>query len=373
MESVGQCRQCGEPVEWRTSAKTGRRYPVNALGASGVLGSFHSVSCPRKLERPPIHSDPPVASSQGNGHANGQDLASLIARHVAAVMPPTATLDEARVRAIASEVAGGRVNVNVSVRGLDGAVTTTDAGRQHKQFPILLQVIARRRNLWMTGPAGSGKTRAAHNAAQALGLAFGAISVGPQTTQSALFGYMDAHGNYVPTEFRRRYEQGGVFLFDEIDRGNPGVLTALNQAIENGTCAFPDAMVPRHPDFVAIAAANTYGTGASREYVGALQLDAATLDRFAMLAWEYDEALEHDLAMATYEASGGTDPTVAEGWIAKVRRARSKAQALKVRHVISPRASIVGADLLASGMDEATVSACVLWKGLDSDTIERLR
>lgn len=183
---------------------------------------------------------------------------------------------------------------------------------------------------------------------------------------------MDAHGNYIPTEFRRRFEQGGVFLIDEIDRGNPGVLTALNQAIENGTCAFPDAMIPRHPDFITVAAANTYGTGASREYVGALQLDAATLDRFVMLHWDYDEALETDIARATFTASGGTDSTIISRWLLKVRYARQRATALSIRHIVSPRASIVGADLLGSGLPESTVAPLVLWKGLDSDTIARL-
>jgi MoxR-like ATPase len=258
----------------------------------------------------------------------------------------------------------------VSVRG--STIPPFNAGRQHAQFPLLVSIIARRRNIWLAGPAGSGKTSAAHAAARALSLAFGSISVGPQTTQSALFGYMDAHGNYIPTEFRRRFEQGGVFLIDEIDRGNPGVLTALNQAIENGTCAFPDAMIPRHPDFITVAAANTYGTGASREYVGALQLDAATLDRFVMLHWDYDEALETDIARATFTASGGTDSTIISRWLLKVRYARQRATALSIRHIVSPRASIVGADLLGSGLPESTVAPLVLWKGLDSDTIARL-
>lgn len=369
------CIKCGEPIVWRQSKRTGRKYPVNGEGTSGVVGQFHSTSCKAKTTRPQHDAvtqptvDDPITSPPEN-----DSLASTIAQAVAALLPPQeAQLDENRIRAIVRETVGeqGSMSISVSVRGSDAP--PINVGRQHHLFPTLLAVIARRRNLWLTGPAGSGKTRASHEAANALGLAYGAISVGPQTTQSALFGYMDAHGNYIATEFRRRYENGGVFLFDEIDRGNPGVLTALNQAIENGTCAFPDAMIPRHADFVAIAAANTYGTGASREYVGALQLDAATLDRFVMLAWDYDESLERDLAYATFEAAGGTNQTVIADWLALVRTARRQAAILKIRHIVSPRASIVGADLLASGMDAATVAAIVLWKGLDTDTVKRLQ
>lgn len=364
------CRQCGQAIEWRTSRTTGRRYKVNGAGASGPYGQMHSRYCPARHTAPEAPFLPPASGAAPS--AAPSNLADLIAQHIAPILQQSGAVDRNTVRSIVRDVLEeeGPKHIIVSVR--DSAQTPTDVGRQHKQFPVLLAIIARRRNVWLAGPAGSGKTSAAHAAARSLSLDFGAISVGPQTTQSALFGYMDAHGHYVPTEFRRRYESGGVFLFDEIDRGNPGVITALNQAIENGTCAFPDGMIPKHPNFIAIAAANTFGTGASREYVGALQLDAATLDRFVMLAWEYDETLEHDLALATFQAAGGTDFQALDNWLAKVRRARERAAELQIRHVVSPRASIIGADLLAAGMDAETVAAITLWKGLDADSIERL-
>lgn len=372
--STAVCSRCGAAIEWRQSARTGRKYPVNAVGSVSA-GQFHSTTCTGRKSQGEKAEQSGDSQQKATAHVNGagDGLAQLIAEHVAGLV--SAPLDESRVRELIGEAMSGMTagvsNVSVSVRGSDAPAI--DVGRQHERFPILLQIIGRRRNVWLVGPAGSGKTSAAHSCAKALNLQFGSISVGPQTTQSALFGYMDAHGNYVSTEFRRRYEQGGVFLFDEIDRGNPGVLTALNQAIENGACAFPDAMVPRHADFVAIAAANTYGNGASREYVGALQIDAATLDRFVMLAWSYDEALEHDIAKAVYDASGGTDGDAFSRWLSTVRTARNKAETLKIRHVISPRASIVGAELLAVGMALETVTDCVLWKGLDADSKARLQ
>lgn len=54
----------------------------------------------------------------------------------------------------------------------------------------------------------------------------------------------------------------------------------------NNVCAFPDKMVKKHKDFIVCASGNTYGTGADRKYVGRLEIDAATLDRFAFAAWE---------------------------------------------------------------------------------------
>jgi cobaltochelatase CobS len=54
-------------------------------------------------------------------------------------------------------------------------------------------------------------------------------------------GYMDAHGKLVRTLLREAYEHGGVFLLDEIDAGNPGVLTVLNALLANGQVGFPMA------------------------------------------------------------------------------------------------------------------------------------
>lgn len=49
-----------------------------------------------------------------------------------------------------------------------------------------LRCVAARVNVWLVGPAGSGKTSAAENVARDLGLKFYSKSVGPQTSESAL-------------------------------------------------------------------------------------------------------------------------------------------------------------------------------------------
>ena len=112
-------------------------------------------------------------------------------------------------------------------------------------------------------------------------------------------GYMDATGDYVRTAFRNAFEHGGVFLFDEVDNGNANALGVVNSALANGSMAFPDGMVKRHPDFLCVASANTYGRGADRQYVGRQALDAAFMDRFEVIHVDYDEALEEALCLAT--------------------------------------------------------------------------
>lgn len=212
-------------------------------------------------------------------------------------------------------------------------------GVQHAQFENLLTIVGTGQPVLMVGPAGTGKTHGAALAAEALGLSFHSISVGSQTSKSDLQGYLDANHHYVRTQFREAYEGGGVFLLDEADAGNSNVLILLNAALSNGYMAFPDGMVHMHEDFRMIATANTYGHGASRQYVGRNQLDAATLDRFAVLTWDIDAKVETALA-------GGN-----KKWLNTVRAVRKKVvDELELRVVVSPRATQRGAILLTAGM-----------------------
>lgn len=214
-------------------------------------------------------------------------------------------------------------------------------GIVHREFDKLLKTVASGLSVLMVGPAGTGKSHSAETIANALGLNFYAISVGQQTSKSDLIGYMSANGNYVRTQFREAYENGGVFLLDEMDAGNSNVLILLNSALSNGQMAFPDKMVKRHPDFRMIGTANTYGYGASRQYVGRNQIDAATLDRFVTIDWDIDEQVERSLAVGSE----------GERWYQVVKAVRDRAVGeMNLRVVISPRATQRGSIMLAAGI-----------------------
>lgn len=156
------------------------------------------------------------------GSSAGPDLGAVIASAIADYLPASA-LDEKRVvELIRENGAGARA---VSVQDLKGVVRRIE--RVHPAFDPVLVMASQRIPVLMVGPAGSGKTTLAENIASSLGLAFSALSVGAQTTQSQFFGYMSATGNYVPSEFFKRYTEGGVFLCDEIDAGNANVLVGV--------------------------------------------------------------------------------------------------------------------------------------------------
>ncbi|WP_221568635.1 AAA family ATPase [Alkalihalobacillus sp. TS-13] len=212
----------------------------------------------------------------------------------------------------------------------------------------------------LVGPAGSGKSTAGRQVAEEMGLSFKSESCNPMMTKWDLFGFVGPNGNYIPGVIREAFEKGGVILLDEMDASNPAVLVSINllASVEAGeTVTFPDGKnVPRHENFVLIAGANTFGDGASNDYVGREQLDAATLDRFAIVEWSYDEALEQKAA--------GEDQT---DWVIYVQEVRAAAELAGVSLLVTPRASINGAKLLRKGMDRETVANLVLWKGVSPD------
>lgn len=227
----------------------------------------------------------------------------------------------------------------------------------HAMLPVVLQALAAGASPFLVGPAGSGKTTLAEQCATVLKLPF--YIAARVTSEFKLVGFRTATGDTVRTQFREAFEHGGVFLFDEVDASDPDALTAFNAALANGLGDFPDGMVKRHAKFYAIAAGNTYGRGADRQYVGRNQLDAATLDRFQVFDVDYDELLEVALA-------GNAE------WAQNVQRVRKAVELEKVRHIVSPRASIVGAKMLASGMDRKVVMDACVWKGLPADQRQRI-
>jgi MoxR-like ATPase len=290
------------------------------------------------------------------------DEAQAIAAAVVEVMAKRqrpAGITEERAREIAAEaVANASLPRPVRVTVTTPTATHTTTGHRHAIFETALRMVAAGLKVALVGPAGSGKTTIAANVAEALGVKF--LYTGAVDSPYKLTGFVDAQGRYVRTAFREAYEHGGLFLWDEVDASDPGALMAFNAALENGTADFPDGNISRHESFKVMAAANTYGTGASREYVGRNQLDAATLDRFSILTVDYDETLERLLA--------GNDD-----WTRQVQHWRKSAGKLKIRHIISPRASINGAKLLAAGIDRETVEAAAVWKGLDGETVNKIK
>lgn len=234
----------------------------------------------------------------------------------------------------------------------------TPLGMVHRDTPRIIKMLAAGVNVYLHGPAGSGKTTAGRKCAEAFGLPF--YFAAKVESEYMLLGFKDARGETVRTQFREAYEHGGVFLFDEMDGSSAAAIVALNAALANGICPFPDGVITRHKDFKCIGAGNTKLSGATREYVGRNQLDAASVDRFAFVEFGYDDGLETALATNA-------------NWCRYVQSARKAVKARALKHLVTPRATYDGCKLLEAGLTWEETESAVLWKGLDAETVQQLK
>ena len=169
-------------------------------------------------------------------------------------------------------------------------------GVQHEKFETILKFVSLDEPVFLEGPAGSGKNVICQQVAKALGLNF--YFSNAVTQEYKLTGFTDANGTFHESQFYKAFKNGGLFMLDEMDASIPEVLVILNAAIANRYFDFPAPIgyVKAHKDFRVIAAGNTFGNGADYDYVGRNQLDAASLDRFAVVRVDYSAKIEETCA-----------------------------------------------------------------------------
>lgn len=215
---------------------------------------------------------------------------------------------------------------------------TFNIGRRvHAKAQEVVDVLMSGENVLLIGPTGCGKTVLAQDVADILQTRFGSISVTAGVSEGAIIGRWVPKGGsgewgYVGTQFVDFYENGGLWLWDEMDAADPNALLIANQALSNGHLPLPSRMDnPRanrstgNP-FYSIGAANTYGTGANRIYVGRNQQDDAALDRvrIGQIEMEYDKGLEATLV-----------PDAA--WLDSLWQLRDKIETNRLRRNLSTR------------------------------------
>lgn len=249
----------------------------------------------------------------------------------------------------------------------ESAPITVD-GPTHPMLPDVVRAIGckvagRHINVWLAGPAGSGKSTLAKQAAKALGKRV--LYTGAVSSKYDLIGFLPATGATesasLRTPLRDAYEHGGLFVWDDIDGSDPRALVSFLGLLDgHDGFHFPDKYVERHPDFACVATANTWGTGATAEYVGRAKLDGAFLGRFpARFMIDYNGPMEAQLS--------GTESAAFAG---KVRAALAS---LGIKHAVTPRHSMALAALIASGMARKDAEGATIYAGLTADQTSQVR
>jgi cobaltochelatase CobS len=365
----------GKPVNTSTIS-VNQLYDAAALFGIDVESTIAAAGNTAERSERRTRATPSVANNGSLSAAHASNDASQLAAVLQSILSKP-QIDETAVRAIVDEcLADSQPSIDESTiqgmiaRALESATVRTVnlvktdgslakmTGSFHPMFPTLLKAVSTGENVWLTGPTGSGKTHAARQVAEALSLSLGRelpfYSHGGMTMEHQLLGFVHiGSGVYQSTDFRQGFEHGGVILLDEVDNYDPAVSLALNAALANGHGSFPDVLggVRRHPDCYIIAAANTWGSGATAEFVGRNKLDAAFLSRFPVkIAWSYDDAFERDLY--------GTDAA------SVIQNARRKAAARGLKVVIDPRHTRAYGKLLAAGFTSEEAANMTFLAGL---------
>lgn len=231
---------------------------------------------------------------------------------------------------------------------------------RHEKYNLIKDCLESDIPVYLAGPAGSGKNYTVEQIARENGWNFYYTNSVQQ--EFKLTGFIDAGGTYRDTEFYKACtdEEECIFFLDEIDASIPEALVLINAAIANGYFEFPNGkVVLGNVHFVA--AGNTVGSGADELYTGRMVLDQATLDRFAIIEFDYSEQIELKLTEGNQEL------------VTFIRELREKAKSNGVRATFSYRCLIMVTKLEKAGTNLTDIMDIVILKGLDKDTRRTLR
>lgn len=261
---------------------------------------------------------------------------------------------EATIKKIKEEMKANEIEVpkNIPIPNVE----TNNGEIHHEKYDQIKACLECNIPVYLAGPAGSGKNHTVEQIAKENGWNFYFSNSVQQ--EYKLTGFIDAGGDFHETEFYKACtdENECIFFLDEMDASIPEVLVLLNAAIANGYFEFPNGRVNlKHIHFVA--AGNTVGSGADEMYTGRMVLDQATLDRFAII--EFDYSLRIEMAISKNNSD----------LVSFIHELRDVAKTNGIRATFSYRCITMVTKLEKAGMDMVTIMKIAVMKGLDQDTI----
>ena len=228
---------------------------------------------------------------------------------------------------------------------------------RHEKYNQIKTCVELNIPVYLVGEAGTGKNYTLEQIAWDCGYDFYYTNSVQQ--EYKLTGFIDAGGKYHETEFYKAFKNGGIFFLDEIDASIPEVLVLLNAAIANKYFEFPNGRIEAHKNFRVVAAGNTVGSGADEMYTGRMVLDSATLDRFAIIEFDYDINVEMAISNNNKEL------------VEFIEGIRKQSKQNGIRATFSYRCIEMVTKLEKAGMDIENILKIAVFKGLDKDTINQ--
>lgn len=184
--------------------------------------------------------------------------------------------------------------INITVAGK--TTTTEDNETYHQKFEEILNYVCNNENVYLYGPAGTGKNVICKQVANALKAAY--FYNNTLYTKYDCIGYMDATGNFVKTvlyDFLKS-EGAALMFFDELDNSMAEAVIPLNDLLADGKLTFANGeTLYLSEDKHIIAAGNTDGRGATDEYNGRYKMDESTRSRFLFINVDYCRKVEESI------------------------------------------------------------------------------
>lgn len=173
----------------------------------------------------------------------------------------------------------------------DPAAPVLDKGYKFDAALLFSAVIAmkRGRNVWLAGPAGTGKTEFVKNLCAGLGRAFVRVSFDSSAEKYEFIGgerVKNGSTIYQRGVVLRGFTRpGAVVLLDEVSFARPEYLSALHAALEpDAVITVPETgeVIKKAPGVVFFAADNSNGRGDfTGMYVGVREQNVAFVNRFS--------------------------------------------------------------------------------------------
>ena len=291
-----------------------------------------------------------LATFEQNGYNKGYNAAQE--EYSAKIDNLTAQVEELKNRPTTS---GTVINITVNGETRQAQIK----GIVNPKFARIMKYLANGENVYMWGPAGTGKNVTAKQCAEALDMPI--FYNNTIYTKYDLCGYMDANGQYVPTTFYNFMKAPkGLYFMDEYDNSQSSALVCFNDVLEDKKYTFPNGeTLYLDENHKIIAAGNTNGQGATEEYNDRYVIDESNRSRFMFVPVTYDSAVEKSIV--------GNSTDILD-FINDLRRVRDL---LNIKLILGYR-EIKRLKTYEDDDDPAELLDNMLIKGMEQDTINEI-